>query len=63
MYWADKIASEIIKSGKHKPFWVDDMKTPSGRMHVGSLRGVIIHDLIYKALLSRHTYPCSHRGL
>ena len=53
MYWADKIASEIIKSGKHKPFWVDDMKTPSGRMHVGSLRGVIIHDLIYKALLAK----------
>ena len=51
MFWADKFAKEIIKSGKHKPFWVDDMKTPSGRIHVGSLRGVITHDLIYKALL------------
>jgi len=51
MYWADKIASEIIKSGKHKPYWVDDMKSPSGRVHVGSLRGVLIHDFIYKALL------------
>jgi len=51
MFWADKISKEIIKSGKHKPYWVDDMKTPSGRIHVGSLRGVIIHDLIYKTLL------------
>ena len=51
MYWADKIATGIIKSGKYKPYWVDDMKTPSGRIHVGSLRGVITHDLIYKSLL------------
>src|SRR3989338_5902623 len=53
MYWVDKIASEIIKSGKYKPYWVDDMKTPSGRIHVGSLRGVVIHDLLYKALLAQ----------
>jgi len=53
MYWADRIAKEIIKSKKYKPYWVDDMKTPSGRIHVGSLRGVLIHDLIYKALLSK----------
>lgn len=52
MFWADKFAKEIIKSGKHKPYWVDDMKTPSGRIHVGSLRGIITHDLIYKALLN-----------
>jgi len=53
MYWADKFALTIIKSGKHKPYWCDDMKTPSGRIHVGSLRGVITHDLIYKALLDQ----------
>lgn len=47
MFWADKIASEL-KS--HGPQWVDDMKTPSGRIHVGALRGVIIHDLVYRAL-------------
>lgn len=52
MFWADKIAKEIIASGEYKPYWVDDMKTPSGRIHVGSLRGVLIHDLVYKALLS-----------
>jgi len=51
MFWADEIATKIIKSGKYQPYWVDDMKTPSGQVHVGALRGVVIHDLIYKALL------------
>ncbi len=49
MYWADTIAKEIKKRGLTLE-WVDDMKTPSGRIHVGSLRGVIVHDLVYKAL-------------
>ena len=50
MYWADKLAKEIIESGKHLPYWVDDMKTPSGYAHIGSLRGPIIHSMIYRAL-------------
>ena len=50
MFWADKIAKELLKTGK--PRLVDDAKTPSGRVHVGALRGVIIHDLIYKALIA-----------
>src|SRR3989344_5575851 len=50
MFWADKVAQEIIDSGKYQPFWVDDMKTPSGRVHVGALRGLVVHDLVYKAL-------------
>lgn len=50
MFWADTVADEIIKSGKYKPYWVDDMKTPSGRVHVGSLLGVVFHDLVYRAL-------------
>ena len=50
MFWADKTAQEIIISGKYIPYWVDDMKTPSGRVHVGSLLGVVFHDLVYKAL-------------
>ena len=48
MFWADRIAAELVDRG---PRWVDDMKTPSGIIHVGSLRGVILHDVIYKALL------------
>lgn len=50
MFWADRIAKEIIASGSHKPFWVDDMFTPSGFAHIGSLRGPIVHDLVYRAL-------------
>jgi lysyl-tRNA synthetase class 1 len=50
MHWADKIAKEIIASGKYKPYWVDDMKTPSGFATIGSLRGPLIHSLIYRAL-------------
>lgn len=54
MYWADKVASEIINSGKFKPYLVDDMFTPSGFPHIGSLRGPIVHDLIFKALKDKN---------
>lgn len=53
MFWADAIAADIIQSGKYKPYWVDDMKTPSGRVHVGALMGVVIHDLIYRSLKNK----------
>lgn len=49
MFWADKVAQEIKK--RNKPLeWVDDMKTPSGKIHVGSLRGVVVHGLVHRAL-------------
>ena len=50
MYWADKVAKEIISSGNFRPYWVDDMKTPSGFAHIGSLRGPLIHSVIFQAL-------------
>ncbi len=50
MFWADKIA-EDIKKLKLPLGWVDDMKTPSGRIHVGGLRAVTTHDIVYKALV------------
>lgn len=53
MFWADKIAQEIINSGNYKPYWVDDMFTPSGHPHVGSLRGPLVHDVIYRALKNK----------
>lgn len=47
-FWADQIAVDAkARNGRHV---VGDAKTPSGRIHVGSLRGVLIHDVIYKAL-------------
>ncbi|MFA6532594.1 MAG: lysine--tRNA ligase [Patescibacteria group bacterium] len=49
MIWADREAKRLKE--RNLPLeWADDMKTPSGRIHVGSLRGVIVHDLIHKAL-------------
>lgn len=51
MFWSDKIAQEIISSGQHSPYWVDDMFTPSGYAHIGSLRGPIVHDLAYRSLI------------
>ena len=50
MFWADKVAKDIIDSGKYKPYWVDDMKTPSGFSHVGSLMGPVIHSMIFRSL-------------
>lgn len=51
MFWADTVAKEIIDSGQYMPYWVDDMFTPSGYAHVGSLRGPLVHDMVYKALV------------
>ncbi len=45
MDWADELASRV--SG---PQVVNDSKTPSGTIHVGSLRGPIILDVIARAL-------------
>ena len=50
MHWADKIAKEVIDSKKYKPYWVDDMFTPSGYAHIGSLRGPLMHDFMNRAL-------------
>ena len=55
MIWPDREAKRIkekklVYPERSRREWADDMKTPSGRIHVGSLRGVIVHDLIYKAL-------------
>ncbi|MBI5465473.1 lysine--tRNA ligase [Candidatus Gottesmanbacteria bacterium] len=60
MFWADQIA-EKLKERKLPLERVDDMKTPSGKIHVGALRGVIIHDLIFRALVdagvkAKYTY-------
>lgn len=54
MHWADKLADQIIKSKKYKPYWVDDMKTPSGRVHIGSVRAFLTHAFVYMALKDRN---------
>lgn len=55
-HWLDQVVDSIIawqKEHSIKTLHVDDMKTPSGRVHVGALRGVILHDLVAKALRAK----------
>ena len=54
MFWADKIAQEVEqKFGTTGPIVIRDEKTPSGRVHIGSMRGVAIHGAISEALNDR----------
>jgi lysyl-tRNA synthetase, class I len=46
--WADELASTV-----DGPQVVNDSKTPSGTVHVGSLRGPVILDVIVRALRAR----------
>ncbi|HVV39138.1 MAG TPA: lysine--tRNA ligase [Candidatus Paceibacterota bacterium] len=55
MFWADRIGDEIakryggdIKGGK--AVYIRDEKTLSGRVHIGSMRGVAIHDAVAESL-------------
>ncbi|HLA17533.1 MAG TPA: lysine--tRNA ligase, partial [Candidatus Limnocylindrales bacterium] len=48
MDWADELAASV--SG---PQVVNDSKTPSGTVHIGSLRGPVILDVIVRALRAR----------
>lgn len=54
MFWADEVAAVVEKTfpGK-KSFIVRDEKTSSGRVHIGSLRGVAIHGIIAQALAEK----------
>jgi lysyl-tRNA synthetase class 1 len=55
MWWFDEIAERVTG-----PQVVNDSKTPSGSPHVGSLRGVLIHDAIHRALVA-HGVPSEYR--
>jgi lysyl-tRNA synthetase class 1 len=48
MFWADELAASV-----EGPQVVNDSKTPSGTVHVGSLRGVVLHDAIARAVRER----------
>ncbi len=47
MFWTEEIAARVANAG---PQIINDSKTPSGRVHVGALRGVLIHDAIFRTL-------------
>ncbi len=55
MFWADRIAEEIKntvkpRAGEGKPLLIRDEKTASGKVHVGSMRGVAIHGALAAVL-------------
>lgn len=59
-HWLDKVVEGIDKwQAKHgvKKLHVDDMKTPSGRVHTGALRGVLLHDLVAQVLRQKGFDP------
>lgn len=55
MLWFDELAGQV-----QGPQIVNDSKTPSGPVHVGSLRGVLIHDAVHRAL-QRLGIPVTYR--
>ena len=48
MFWCDQLVEKI-----QGPQTINDSKTPSGRAHVGALRGPLIHDAIYRTLQAK----------
>jgi lysyl-tRNA synthetase, class I len=50
MAWFSDIAASVDAGRAHV---VNDSKTPSGRVHVGALRGVVLHDAVFRALRAR----------
>jgi lysyl-tRNA synthetase, class I len=55
MFWADKLVDQIKKEYEKniengQPLIVRDEKTASGRVHIGSLRGVAIHGMVSEIL-------------
>ncbi len=50
MQWFDTLLGAIDPA---QPQTINDSKTPSGRVHVGALRGVLIHDAAYRLLRER----------
>lgn len=54
MFWVDEIIAEVERRWPgRKSFIVRDEKTASGRVHVGSLRGVVIHAIVTQALIEK----------
>lgn len=52
MFWADRIAKEIqnTRATPGRKLLIRDEKTLSGRVHIGSMRGVAIHGLVGEVL-------------
>lgn len=62
MFWAEELTNHF--KDEKKRILVDDMATPSGKPHVGTLRGAILHDVAAKALTNsglnaEYTFVCN----
>jgi lysyl-tRNA synthetase class 1 len=51
--WLDLILDDILATRPADRYVVNDAKSPSGPIHVGSLRGVILHDCVARGLRER----------
>lgn len=51
--WLDVILEDILTSRPADGYVVNDAKSPSGPIHVGSLRGVVLHDCVARGLTER----------
>ncbi|MDR7402112.1 MAG: lysine--tRNA ligase [Armatimonadota bacterium] len=49
----DAIVDDILRTRPADAYVVNDAKSPSGPIHVGSLRGVILHDCVARGLRDR----------
>lgn len=45
MFWAD-----LLLKDRKGPEWINDAWTPSGIIHMGGLKGPVIHDVLFKIL-------------
>lgn len=48
--WVDVILEDILARRPADRYVINDAKSPSGSIHVGSLRGVVLHDCIARGL-------------
>jgi len=48
MFWCDRLVENL-----NAPQTINDSKTPSGRAHVGALRGPLIHDALFRTLKAK----------
>lgn len=52
MFWGDQLLKDrkAMPAGRQGSEWVNDAWTPSGIIHMGGLKGPVIHDVLYKIL-------------
>jgi len=48
MFWCDQLVEKL-----EGPQIINDSKTPSGRAHIGAMRGPLIHDAIFRTLKAK----------